>query len=74
MFGGDSALGSSLVLLPIWLGAVGLGGCAGRPHTPSPQEKERQRLEQLRRKEEAEQLRRQKVEEARRQRLEEVKL
>ncbi|XP_036151602.1 inner centromere protein isoform X1 [Myotis myotis] len=37
-------------------------------------EKERQRLEQLRRKEEAEQLRRQKVEEAKRQRLEEVKL
>ncbi|CAK6449613.1 unnamed protein product [Pipistrellus nathusii] len=37
-------------------------------------EKERQRLEQLRRKEEAEQIRRQKVEEAKRQRLEEVKL
>ncbi|KAK1335442.1 LOW QUALITY PROTEIN: hypothetical protein QTO34_003228 [Cnephaeus nilssonii] len=46
-------------------------------HSPArvdPKEKERQRLEQLRRKEEAEQLRRQKVEEARRQRLEEVKL
>ncbi|KAK2505653.1 hypothetical protein MC885_016104, partial [Smutsia gigantea] len=37
-------------------------------------EKERQRLENLRRKEEAEQLRRQKVEEDRRRRLEEVKL
>uniref|UniRef100_G1P951 Inner centromere protein n=1 Tax=Myotis lucifugus TaxID=59463 RepID=G1P951_MYOLU len=41
---------------------------------PKSSEKERQRLEQLRRKEEAEQLRRQKVEEAKRQRLEEVKL
>jgi inner centromere protein len=39
-----------------------------------PQEKERQRLENLRRKEEAEQLRRQKVEEDKRRRLEEVKL
>ncbi|PNI45303.1 INCENP isoform 1 [Pan troglodytes] len=37
-------------------------------------EKERQRLENLRRKEEAEQLRRQKVEEDKRRRLEEVKL
>ncbi|KAM5225598.1 inner centromere protein isoform 1-T3 [Hipposideros larvatus] len=37
-------------------------------------EKERQRLESLRRKEEAEQLRRQKVEEDKRRRLEEVKL
>ncbi|CAO2584637.1 Inner centromere protein [Lemmus lemmus] len=37
-------------------------------------EKERQRLESLRRKEEAEQLRRQKVEEEKRRRLEEVKL
>lgn len=44
------------------------------PLRVDPKEKERQRLEQLRRKEEAEQLRRQKVEEARRQRLEEVKL
>lgn len=42
---------------------------------PCPlQEKERQRLESLRRKEEAEQLRRQKVEEDKRRRLEEVKL
>ena len=41
---------------------------------PPPQEKERQRLENLRRKEEAEQLRRQKVEEDKRRRLEEVKL
>ncbi|KAK2100343.1 hypothetical protein P7K49_021691 [Saguinus oedipus] len=38
------------------------------------QEKERQRLENLRRKEEAEQLRRQKVEEDKRRRLEEVKM
>lgn len=50
-----------------------------RPHShtsaPCPlQEKERQRLESLRRKEEAEQLRRQKVEEDKRRRLEEVKL
>ncbi|ELK23439.1 Inner centromere protein [Myotis davidii] len=44
------------------------------PPCPASKEKERQRLEQLRRKEEAEQLRRQKVEEAKRQRLEEVKL
>ncbi|XP_014304211.1 inner centromere protein isoform X2 [Myotis lucifugus] len=44
------------------------------PLRMDPKEKERQRLEQLRRKEEAEQLRRQKVEEAKRQRLEEVKL
>lgn len=43
------------------------------PHCPL-QEKERQRLESLRRKEEAEQLRRQKVEEDKRRRLEEVKL
>lgn len=42
---------------------------------PCPlQEKERQRLESLRRKEEAEQLRRQKVEEDKRRQLEEVKL
>lgn len=41
---------------------------------PPTQEKERQRLENLRRKEEAEQLRRQKVEEDKRRRLEEVKL
>ena len=42
---------------------------------PRPlQEKERQRLESLRRKEEAEQLRRQKVEEDKRRQLEEVKL
>ncbi|XP_053059024.1 inner centromere protein isoform X2 [Acinonyx jubatus] len=40
----------------------------------SVREKERQRLENLRRKEEAEQLRRQKVEEDKRRRLEEVKL
>lgn len=39
-----------------------------------PKEKERQRLENLRRKEEAELLRRQKVEEDKRRRLEEVKL
>lgn len=45
------------------------------PVVPCPlQEKERQRLESLRRKEEAEQLRRQKVEEDKRRRLEEVKL
>lgn len=65
------------------------GGCwvvLGQPHPwpstllssptspPSPQEKERQRLENLRRKEEAEQLRRQKVEEDKRRWLEEVKL
>uniref|UniRef100_A0A5G2RAN6 Inner centromere protein n=1 Tax=Sus scrofa TaxID=9823 RepID=A0A5G2RAN6_PIG len=41
---------------------------------PKVREKERQRLENLRRKEEAEQLRRQKVEEDKRRRLEEVKL
>lgn len=48
----------------------------GSPSSPRlvPQEKERQRLENLRRKEEAEQLRRQKVEEDKRRRLEEVKL
>lgn len=48
----------------------------GSPGSPRlvPQEKERQRLENLRRKEEAEQLRRQKVEEDKRRRLEEVKL
>lgn len=48
----------------------------GSPSSPHlvPQEKERQRLENLRRKEEAEQLRRQKVEEDKRRRLEEVKL
>lgn len=44
------------------------------PRSLPPQEKERQRLENLRRKEEAEQLRRQKVEEDKRRRLEEVKL
>ncbi|XP_026946547.1 inner centromere protein isoform X9 [Sagmatias obliquidens] len=49
-------------------------GAALTPPPPSPQAKERQRLENLRRKEEAEQLRRQKVEEDKRRRLEEVKL
>ncbi|XP_023045277.1 inner centromere protein isoform X2 [Piliocolobus tephrosceles] len=44
------------------------------PLRVDPKEKERQRLESLRRKEEAEQLRRQKVEEDKRRRLEEVKL
>ncbi|CAO2584642.1 Inner centromere protein [Lemmus lemmus] len=44
------------------------------PLRVDPKEKERQRLESLRRKEEAEQLRRQKVEEEKRRRLEEVKL
>nr|KAF6465540.1 inner centromere protein [Rousettus aegyptiacus] len=44
------------------------------PLRVDPKEKERQRLENLRRKEEAEQLRRQKVEEDKRRRLEEVKL
>ncbi|XP_035293970.1 inner centromere protein isoform X7 [Cricetulus griseus] len=44
------------------------------PPCPANKEKERQRLENLRRKEEAEQLRRQKVEEDKRRRLEEVKL
>ncbi|XP_016055948.1 PREDICTED: inner centromere protein [Miniopterus natalensis] len=44
------------------------------PLRVDPKEKERQRLETLRRKEEAEQLRRQKVEEDKRRRLEEVKL
>ncbi|PNI45305.1 INCENP isoform 3 [Pan troglodytes] len=44
------------------------------PLRMDPKEKERQRLENLRRKEEAEQLRRQKVEEDKRRRLEEVKL
>lgn len=82
-------LGSSLVLLPVWQGlGGGAVGVPGKPlgvvlaqhqavlaHSlPSPQEKERQRLENLRRKEEAEQLRRQKVEEDKRRRLEEVKL
>lgn len=63
-FGGDSASVTG------WLGPVGLA----HPPPHSPQEKERQRLENLRRKEEAEQLRRQKVEEDKRRRLEEVKL
>ncbi|XP_033716711.1 inner centromere protein isoform X8 [Tursiops truncatus] len=49
-------------------------GAALTPPPPPPQAKERQRLENLRRKEEAEQLRRQKVEEDKRRRLEEVKL
>lgn len=40
----------------------------------SPQEKERQKLETLRKKQEAEQLRRQKVEEERKRRLGEAKL
>ncbi|XP_051049872.1 inner centromere protein isoform X2 [Phodopus roborovskii] len=44
------------------------------PLRMDPKERERQRLENLRRKEEAEQLRRQKVEEDKRRRLEEVKL
>ncbi|KAM9221525.1 inner centromere protein isoform 1-T1 [Dugong dugon] len=44
------------------------------PLRMDPKEKERQRLENLRRKEEAEQLRRQKVEEDKRRRLEEMKL
>ncbi|XP_054998010.1 inner centromere protein isoform X2 [Sorex araneus] len=44
------------------------------PLRVDPKEKERQRLENLRRKEEAEQLRRQKVEEDKRRRLEEAKL
>ncbi|XP_038171417.1 inner centromere protein isoform X2 [Arvicola amphibius] len=44
------------------------------PLRVDPKEKERQRLESLRRKEEAEQLRRQKVEEEKRRRLEELKL
>lgn len=44
------------------------------PLRVDPKEKERQRLETLRRKEEAEQLRRQKVEEEKRRRLEELKL
>ncbi|XP_057362985.1 inner centromere protein isoform X3 [Manis pentadactyla] len=44
------------------------------PLRVDPKEKERQRLENLRRKEEAEQLRRQKVEEDKRRWLEEVKL
>ncbi|XP_059960258.1 inner centromere protein isoform X1 [Mesoplodon densirostris] len=44
------------------------------PLRVDPKAKERQRLENLRRKEEAEQLRRQKVEEDKRRRLEEVKL
>ncbi|XP_053418288.1 inner centromere protein isoform X2 [Nycticebus coucang] len=44
------------------------------PLRVDPKEKERQRLENLRRKEEAEQLHRQKVEEDKRRRLEEVKL
>ncbi|XP_057584498.1 inner centromere protein isoform X2 [Hippopotamus amphibius kiboko] len=44
------------------------------PLRVDPKEKERQRLENLRRKEEAEQLRRQKVEEDKRRRLQEVKL
>lgn len=79
---GDPALRSSLMPLPTWLGAGGprLAVCPAQrgavlAHMPShPQEKERQRLENLRRKEEAEQLRRQKVEEDKRRRLEEVKL
>ncbi|KAL1787723.1 inner centromere protein isoform X1 [Sigmodon hispidus] len=44
------------------------------PLRVDPKEKERQRLENLRRKEEAEQLRRQKAEEEKRRRLEEVKM
>lgn len=75
---GDPALRSSLMLLPAcwWLWAWGqLRPWPSASLTPShPQEKERQRLENLRRKEEAEQLRRQKVEEDKRRRLEEVKL
>lgn len=83
-------LRSSLVLLPVcqgWEGGLLWGSqgnvwgsswpstrlCSLTPYPP-PQEKERQRLENLRRKEEAEQLRRQKVEEDKRRRLEEVKL
>lgn len=66
--------------------ASGAGRLSWASHLPGPapgcprsrsrpaQEKERQRLENLRRKEEAEQLRRQKVEEDKRRRLEEVKL
>lgn len=91
MFGGHSALRSSLRLLPIWLEAEGLEGCPGPamllgqlcswPSTglssltpPPTQEKEQQRLENLRRKEKAEQLRRLKVEEDKRRQLEEMKL
>lgn len=55
------------------LGLVGVLIHIPVPALPS-QEKERQRLESLRRKEEAEQLRRQKVEEEKRRRLEELKL
>lgn len=43
-------------------------------HFDSPQEKERQKLETLRKKQEAEQLRRQKLEEEKKRRLEETKL
>lgn len=57
----------------LWAWGLSWAVLLTRPPTPH-QEKERQRLEQLRRKEEAEQIRRQKVEEAKRQRLEEVKL
>ncbi|XP_074854124.1 inner centromere protein-like [Carettochelys insculpta] len=44
------------------------------PTRPDPKEKERQRLESLRKKQEAEQQRKQKVEEEKRRRLEEMKL
>lgn len=75
-------LGRHLLLCLVENGACcqatfGVGGCLYLHPSGHPalfQEKERQRLESLRRKEEAEQLRRQKVEEDKRRRLEEMKL
>lgn len=72
---------SCLQLLAVTSGPLPRAGGVGRSpgqwvqsHFNSPQEKERQKLETLRKKQEAEQLRRQKLEEEKKRRLGEAKL
>ncbi|NXH23191.1 INCE protein, partial [Bucco capensis] len=68
---------NQLLMTPMSVGRTGVIKSFIRTNTPlqsDPKEKERQKLESLRKKQEAEQLRKQRLEEEKRRRLEETKL
>ncbi|NWW97846.1 INCE protein, partial [Caloenas nicobarica] len=65
---------NQLLMTPASVGRHGVIKSFIKYNTPDPKEKERQKLETLRKKQEAEQLRKQKLEEEKKRRLEEAKL
>ncbi|XP_064921769.1 inner centromere protein isoform X1 [Columba livia] len=65
---------NQLLMTPTSVGRHGVIKSFIKYNTPDPKEKERQKLETLRKKQEAEQLRKQKLEEEKKRRLEEAKL